>query len=126
YGFSGLKTVTFKDIELLPQGRDTLAKIERMSVSVRLWPLLFGEVKLGKLGLINSEVTLIKVDTVSNYDFLFKKEKSKPVQQKDTPTNYAALIDGVIKQVFFKIPRDMELENFDISYQDDSVYQKIR
>src|SRR5690606_19026885 len=28
--------------------------------------------------------------------------------------------------VFFKIPRNMELENFQLSYQDDSVHQRIR
>lgn len=126
YKFSGLKTVTFNDIVLLPKDRDTLARIEKMSVSVRIWPLLFGDVKLGRLGLVNSKVTLVKKDSVSNYDFLFKKEQKVPTVQKDSSTNYAALIDGVIKQVFFKIPSDMELSNFEASYQDDSLFQKIR
>src|SRR5690606_3938433 len=72
-GFTGLATVTFQDIEVLPRDRDTLARIEKMAVSVRLWPLLFGDVKIGNLVLKNSEVTLIKRDSLSNYDFLFKK-----------------------------------------------------
>lgn len=128
YSFTGLTTVTFRNIEIVPQQRDTLAKIERMAVSVRLFPLLFGNVKIGNLILENADVTLHKRDSISNYDFLFQKQaKDTTVQVKEnTESNYASLIDGVIKQVFFKIPRDMELENFQLSYQDDSVHQRIR
>src|SRR5690606_15867665 len=66
--------------------------------------------------------------TISNYDFLFQKQaKDTTVRvEEDVESNYASLIDGVIKQVFFKIPRNMELENFQLSYQDDSVHQQIR
>ncbi|TYR38076.1 penicillin-binding protein [Sphingobacterium phlebotomi] len=128
YSFTGLATVTFEDIEVIPQERDTLAKIERMAVSVRLLSLLFGDVKIGNLALQNADVTLLKRDSISNYDFLFRKQtKDTTVSvEKDVETNYAALIDGVLKQVFFKIPRNMELENFQLSYQDDSVHQRIR
>lgn len=127
YRFTGLATVTFQDIEVVPQNRDTLAKIQSMSVSVRLWPLLFGDVKIGNLSLKNSDVTLVKHDSLSNYDFLFRKKdaKSEP-EEKDSERNYAALLDGLIKQVFFKIPRDMDLENFELSYRDDSLQQRIR
>ncbi|MFD1769518.1 transglycosylase domain-containing protein [Sphingobacterium suaedae] len=127
YQFTGLSTVTFQDIELLPKGRDTLARIAQMGVSVRLWPLLFGDVKIGNLSLKNSYVTLVKRDSISNYDFLFrKKDKDTASVNEEVDRNYAALIDGLVKQVFFKIPRDMELENFELSYTDDSVHQRIR
>ncbi|GHE37640.1 glycosyl transferase [Sphingobacterium griseoflavum] len=127
YRFTGLATVTFNDIELLPQDRDTLARIESMAVSVRLWPLLFGDVKIGNLSLKNSRVTLVKHDSISNYDFLFRKKEKEPLaEESDNKRNYAALIDGLIKQVFFKIPRDMDLENFELSYCDDSLQQRIR
>src|SRR5690606_33133237 len=107
---------------------DPLANIERMAVSVRLFPLLIGDVKIGNLALQNADVTLLKRDTISNYDFLFQKQaKDTTVRvEEDVESNYASLIDGVIKQVFFKIPRNMELENFQLSYQDDSVHQQIR
>src|SRR5690606_41826410 len=49
YSFTGLATVTFRDIEVIPQQRDTLATIERMAVSVRFFPLLFGCGKPGHL-----------------------------------------------------------------------------
>lgn len=127
YRFTGLATVTFKDIQLLPKDRDTLAQIESMAVSVRLWPLLFGDVKIGNLALKNSNITLVKHDSISNYDFLFKKKEQDSIPRAaENEQNYAALLDGLIKQVFFKIPRDMDLDNFELSYTDDSVQQRIR
>src|SRR5690606_38080446 len=128
YSFTGLSTVTFRDIEVIPQQRDTLAKIERMAVSVRLLPLLFGDVKIGNLALQHADVTILKRDSISNYEFLIQKQEKDTTAsvEEDVESNYASLIDGVIKQVFFKIPRNMELENFQLSYQDDSVRQRIR
>lgn len=128
YAFTGLTTVTFRSIGMVPQGRDTLVKIERMSVSVRLLSLLRGNVKIGNLVLKNADVTLLKRDTVSNYDFLFRKREKDTIASAnaDATRNYASLIDGLVKQIFFKIPRNMELENFQLSYQDDSVYQQVR
>lgn len=127
YSFTGLATVTFQDIVMLPQQRDTLAKIEDLSVSVRLFPLLFSDIKIANLTLKNSDVRLVKRDSISNYDFLFKRRtRTAPQAIENIENNYASLIDGVIKQVFFKIPRDMELKNFQLSYREDSVYQRIR
>src|SRR5690606_6233478 len=95
YRFTGLATVTFDHIEVLPRNREQLAEIEKMSVSVRIWPLLFGEVKVGNLELKKAKVTLVKQDSLSNYDFLFKKKDKDSVKvEKDSESNYAALIDG--------------------------------
>src|SRR5690606_12545576 len=44
YRFSGLKSVAFENVSLVPQNRDTLARIGQLEVSVRIFPLLFGEV----------------------------------------------------------------------------------
>ncbi|MEJ5055013.1 transglycosylase domain-containing protein [Sphingobacterium sp. MYb382] len=125
YRFTGLRTVTFDNIVVVPQDRDTLARLASMSVSVRLWPLLFGDVKIGNLDLKHTRITLVKHDSISNYDFLFKK-KEKKEEPVDNERNYAALIDDVLKKVFFKIPSDMAVDDFELSYQDDSVRQRIR
>ncbi|ULT22128.1 hypothetical protein KUH03_21775 [Sphingobacterium sp. E70] len=49
YAFQGINAVQFKNIQLLPKNREPLAQINDLTVSVKLWPLLFGDVKLGKL-----------------------------------------------------------------------------
>src|SRR5690606_11565373 len=41
------------------------------------------------------------------------------------PINLAKLADRVIHQILYKIPDNMELRNFDISYKDDSLQQRL-
>src|SRR5690349_9773563 len=43
-GFTGLSTVHMKSITLVPNDRDTLSSINDLTVGVKLFPLLFGDV----------------------------------------------------------------------------------
>src|SRR5690606_37044103 len=47
--FSGLTTVTFEQVSVTPHDRDQLAGVAEASVSVRLFPLITGDVKFGQL-----------------------------------------------------------------------------
>src|ERR1700761_1633587 len=40
--FVGLSTVEFKDITIVPEGKDSLLKIEQFDVGVKILPLIFG------------------------------------------------------------------------------------
>src|ERR1700743_289193 len=40
--FEGLNTVAFSNITIVPQNRDSLLSIKKLSVSVKLFPLLYG------------------------------------------------------------------------------------
>ncbi|WP_270088623.1 transglycosylase domain-containing protein [Sphingobacterium sp. SYP-B4668] len=127
YGFRGLSTVVFKNVFVTPKGKDQLAQIDDFAVSVRLWPLLFGDVKIGLIEMENARFTLVKRDSVvNNYDFLFKKNKQDSTPTPKAEKNLAALADGLLKKVFFKIPRNMDVRNFEISFKDDSTYQQLK
>lgn len=127
YGFKGLSTVVFKNVFVTPKGKDQLAQIDDFAVSVRLWPLLFGDVKIGLIEMENARFTLVKRDSlVNNYDFLFKKDKKDSTATPKVEQNLAALADGLLKKVFFKIPRNMDVRNFEISFKDDSIYQQLK
>jgi hypothetical protein len=73
--FVGLNTVAFSDITIVPQNRDSLLSIKKLSVSVKLLPLLYGDVKLADVVLENGHLNLIDSNHVKNFDFLFKKKK---------------------------------------------------
>src|SRR5690349_6015788 len=51
YGFSGLNTVRMEAISVVPKDRDTLSTINEMTIGVKLFPLLFGDVKLSEINL---------------------------------------------------------------------------
>ncbi|UIR56123.1 transglycosylase domain-containing protein [Sphingobacterium sp. SRCM116780] len=125
YSFKGLSSVQFQNIVLQPKGKEQLAHIQDLTVSVRILPLLSGDVKIGQILMDNSAVTLVKKDSTSNYDFLFKKREKDSTKNDKAETNFADLADRMLKSVFFKIPKDMDMNNFEISYQDDSTSQRI-
>src|SRR5690606_1917631 len=74
--FSGLREVTLENVKVVPQEADQLASIQTLTVSIKIFPLLFGNTKIANLGLENASITFIKKDSTSNYDFIFRKKDS--------------------------------------------------
>lgn len=124
-GFDGLRTVRFNRMQLLPENRDKLADIEQLTVSIQLFPLLFGDVKLAGLTIHNASVTLVKKDSLSNYDFLFREKRADTLHRKGN-INLAAVANRMLNNILYKIPENMTMRNFYISYRDDSVHQTIQ
>lgn len=121
--FAGLKTVVFNDISVVPENRDSLAYITNFRVGIRLLPLLFGNLKLSELKMNNARVTLVKKDSIRNYDFLFKKNKDTTTHS--SKVNLAELANSLLNKVLNKIPDDMNIRNFDVSFKDDSDQVKF-
>lgn len=126
YRFSGLKSVAFENVSLVPQNRDTLARIGQLEVSVRIFPLLFGEVKIGNLELEQGRVTFVKGDTLSNYDFLFRKKVQDTVAiEEPSKRNFADWTEKIARQVFAQVPQNLRIQDLEISYADSSIHQKV-
>lgn len=118
--FTGLATVAFSDISVVPYQRDSLLSVKAFEVSVKIFPLIFGKIKLGDVVLQNGHLNLTSVKGVKNFDFLFKKKKNR-----DTTGNkldLAELSDNLINQVLYKIPDNLSLSNFLVSATDDSTH----
>ena len=127
YRFEGLTKVVFDDVTLIPNQRDTLAVMEHLGVSVRILPLLIGDIRIGSFELDNGKISFVKGDSTSNYDFLFKKKDadSSKVEQP-YERNFAELAERVAKQIFSKVPDNLHINNFELSYRDENIQQKVR
>lgn len=130
--FSGLTTVTFEDIALIPQGRDQLVGIEELSVSIKVFPLLTGDIRFGQLRGHDAFVQLVKKDSVSNYEFMFQGVDTADTvaggsgEQLEKPVvNLAQAANRMLNNVLYKIPEDMDLRDFTVTYRDDSTEQRI-
>lgn len=125
--FSGLKSVALDDIRVIPENGDQLAGIKHLEVSVKLIPLLSGTIKIGRINISDASLTLIKKDSTSNYDFVFKANKNDEdsIAVKKEPINLAELADRMVNSILYKIPDDMELRSLEMSYRDDSLFQRI-
>lgn len=128
--FSGLATVTLEQVSVTPQDREQLARVGDVSVGVRLLPLITGDVKFGRLRAHNVRIQLIKKDSISNYDFLFSErdtlqQDQRGEQAEATAIHMAQAANRMLNSILYKIPKNMELREFLLTYRDDSVQQRI-
>ena len=120
--FTGLSTVAFSDITIVPENRDSLLSIKTLSVSVKLLPLILGEVKLADVGLDEGHLNLTDINKVKNFDFLFKRKKDTT---QSTKLNLAELAYNLIKEFLYKIPDNLNLKNFLVTVTVDSSKLKL-
>lgn len=120
--FTGLSTVAFSAISVVPQNRDSLLSIHHFEVSVKLFPLIFGNVKLSDVKLENGHLNLTSIKGVKNFDFLFHKKKDSTATHK---VDLADLTYNLINQLLYKIPDNLNLKSFLISFKDDSSHVSL-
>lgn len=126
YGFEGLNTIRFGALALVPEERDTLVVIDQIEVEIAIWPLLFGSIRLSDLQIYNASVSLVKKDTLSNYDFLLKKSKKDSLSnQTQEQRNFALWVDKLAKKFFSFVPNNMTVKGFSLAYQDNQFLQKL-
>jgi hypothetical protein len=121
--FIGLATVAFDGITIIPQNRDTLVSIKKFDVGIKILPLIFGNIKLAELNLEDGYLSLTDKKGIKNFDFLFKKKKDTSTQK--SKVDLSELANNLIKQVLYKIPDDLGVNNFLIRYADDSTQVKL-
>jgi len=121
--FVGLSTISFSDITIVPDQRDSLLSIKSFQISVKLMPLIFGNIKLSDVILENAHLNLTNINGVKNFDFLFKKKKDST--ETKSKADLSELANNLIKQVLYKIPDDLNLKNFLITFAGDSAKLKL-
>jgi hypothetical protein len=120
--FVGLNTIAFTDIVIIPEHRDSLLSIKQFEISIKLFPLLFGNLKLADVTLHDGHLNLTDINHVKNFDFLFKHKKDTTVSHK---IDLSELANNLVKQVLYKIPDDLTLNNFLVSFKNDSTNFKL-
>ncbi|GAA4341221.1 biosynthetic peptidoglycan transglycosylase [Mucilaginibacter gynuensis] len=122
--FIGLSKVAFTDITIVPQDRDSLLSIKKLNLEVKLLPLVAGNIQLADVTLENGFLQLTSIKGVKNFDFLFKKKKDADTTST-SKVNLADLSYKLINEVLYKVPEDLDLKNFSISYREDSTQVKL-
>jgi hypothetical protein len=121
--FTGLSTVSFSDITVVPDKRDSLLSIKKFDVSIKLFPLILGKVKLGDVRLQEGHLNLTIINKVRNFDFLFKKKKDSTLNKPKV--DLSELANNLINQVLYKIPDNLDLKNFLVTFTRDSAKVKL-
>lgn len=119
-GFSGLSTVQMKDISIVPKDRDTLSTIADLKVGVKLFPLLFGDVKLAEVVLNKGNFNVVLKDSLTNLDFILKRKKKDKTDNK-SKIDLSDIAHDVLNQVMNKIPDDMEIKQLLFTLNDNDT-----
>jgi hypothetical protein len=121
--FVGLSTVAFTGITVVPENRDSLLKISDFEVGIKIWPLLVGNIKLASVKLDNGILNLTSSHGIRNFDFLFKKKRDSTENRPGGDISVVA--NNLINQVLYKIPDELDLKNFVVKFQSDSINVNI-
>lgn len=120
--FVGFSTVELKGISVVPENRDTLIRIDQFKVSVSVFPLIFGHIKIDELSSSNGIVNVVHKDGYRNFDFLFKKkEPSDTVKKDQSGLDLASLADNVLNELLYKVPNNMSIKNYRLNVIDDEL-----
>jgi len=120
YGFKGLSTVHMKNVSVVPKDRDTLTSISDMTIGVKLFPLIFGDVKLSEINLNVGQLNIVFKDSLSNLDFLLKRKKKDDTEKK-SKVDLSDLAHNLLNQVLYKIPDNMEIKDFLLNVNDNDT-----
>ena len=120
YEFSGLSKVHMRAISVVPKDRDTLTTINEITVGVKIFPLLFGDVKLSEVTLKEGKLDIVLRDTLTNIDFILKRKKKDSTLSK-SKVDLSQIAENLINQVFYKIPDNMEINNFLMQLNDNDT-----
>ena len=122
--FTGLRSIAFTDISVVPEDRDSLARIQQVELAVRFWPLLAGKIGLSAMTLDNGLIQVVKRDSLTNIDFLIRKKRDSTavVAVSETTTRRTDLsdvVENLIDNVLSKIPDDLHVSNLEFRVKDD-------
>ena len=119
-GFSGLSTVQMKNISVVPKDRDTLVTVDDLTIGVKIFPLIFGDVKLAEVFLNSGKVNVVLKDSLTNLDFFLKRKKKDNTDNKNK-VDLSEIAHNLLNQVLNKIPDDMEVKNLRFTLNDNDT-----
>ncbi len=119
-GFSGLSSVNIKNISVVPKDRDTLSTITDITVGIKLFPLIFGDIKLSEINLKDGAFNIVLRDSTTNLDFILKRKKDT-VSSTKSKVDLSELAHNLLNEVLYKIPDDMEVKNLVMRLNDNDT-----
>ena len=123
--FNGISTISLKGIRLSQEGKRVLFLADSVRVEHSISALITGEIKIKSIYLLNSKLSLICDSTICNYSSLLKPKKVNQTKKTDSETNYASVLNKILRKVFNLAPQQANIEKFQLEFKNDSIYENI-
>ena len=122
----GLRGVRLQQLKVFPRDlrnpADTLFSGKDISVSIRILPLLFGNINIESLDLKHGRIGLFRYDTYSNYSCLLNGENNDHSADQQTLSNRLFRIFSLI---FQGLPHHLHLEDLRIETVRNGVHVSL-
>jgi hypothetical protein len=120
----GISEVDIEKFVVVPNERDTLLNLRSAKAHLNLWKMLAMDVEVRQVNTDGLHISFVKKDSLSNYDFLFKKDKKKEV--KEDKKDYAGKISDIVDMFFGFLPENGNTTDFLMSYRRDDDYTAVQ
>ncbi len=120
--FVGLSGVALEGISIVPDGKDTLLRVDYFTSSIRFGYLFLGEVRVKELNLKNGYLQLIRKGAYKNFSsFLTQSDTTISIQEnteEKTQINYAKEVYKVISRVLAQVPNSLLVDRMSLKVTD--------
>lgn len=120
----GLTEVELNHLSVVPSQRDTLLTLKSMQVNLSFLGMLTLDAEVNKVSTDELHISFVKKDSLSNYDFLFKRKEEK-VEEKNE-RDYARKVSKLLKVFFNFMPENGQMVDFKLSHLRDTTYTELK
>ena len=118
-GFTGFRDVYLEDVAVIPpNSSDTIFTLKSLKARISLMKLLKLKVGFKELIVDSVNINLVKVDTVSNYRFLFKT-KSDTAQSLNTVMGFNERLSSILDKVNNVFDEHITIRKFKVTYKNE-------
>lgn len=121
----GFNSLEIKNLSIVPKNGDTLLIAGNLNIKVRLLRLLAGQVSISNLEADRLHLRFVKNDSISNFDFLYRRNETGLTQNTVEKQNYAQRTKDIFNLIFRILPPNATLEDIDIFYKNKNYETEI-
>ncbi len=116
--FSGLTTISFEKISLVPDKGDTLFNADSVSIRFSIWTLFIATLRIKEVDASGININLSCSDSLCNFNgFLHEKREPGTSGEK----NYSLLLKRMLDKIFNLAPQRADFERILFSYKNNDV-----
>ncbi len=125
--FRGVAGIDMRGVSLVPNGADTLFRMDRISSDINMMQLLIGKVQLQRLDVADGYAQLVIRGKNRNFDAFLKKGDTLAVKQAEPQKkDYAREAYRMLSRALNLVPIDMRLSNISLTLDDNGKKTSVK
>ncbi|MDD4637361.1 MAG: transglycosylase domain-containing protein [Bacteroidales bacterium] len=114
---NGVRTIQLNGLTVVPQQRDTLLQLHQLEVKLDFWSLLGLHINVSEVNADGLNVSFVKGDSLSNYDFLFKaKKENTDILEEENESDFSDRAERMLHLAFGFLPSNGEMKGIRVTH----------